>query len=238
MRVELVTHCYRYPTLLRFHLSSLLLQPPRQTQLMVTVFYADEDGETRSVLEWFGEQPVPNITWRWWRLPVLELCRRSIGRNRAALTTEADWVWFCDVDYWFDERCWETFARGFPAEAQLVYPDTVAMHRTRELGDACIEATRCSRLPVQAELSGFEPQRMPRAIGGVQIVRGDVCREHGYLRHSRRAQSPAPEPEFTQCREDVWFRRQLGTAGLRTAIPGIYRIRHSKAGRNTPGLVL
>ena len=72
----------------------------------------------------------------------------------------------------------------------------------------------------------------------MQIARGDVCRELGYLRHSRRAQSPQVQPRFFKTVEDKWFRHKLGTSGTRVRIPGIYRIRHSQAGYETPGVTL
>jgi len=94
MKIEIVTHCYRYATLLRHQLSSLVLGPPPPgVQVTATVCHTPEDEETTRALAWFGRQESPGVTWNWLPLPTAELCRRSIGRNRAALATQADWVW-------------------------------------------------------------------------------------------------------------------------------------------------
>ena len=238
MHLEIVTHCYRYPSLLRYQLSSLVLWPPAGMTVTMTVFYTKEDEPTAAALSGFVEQCVSGVCWKWWPLPVLELCRRSIGRNLAALATEADWVWFCDADYWFGAECWDALTGVGDLEAALIYPREVLTHRTHELGDACIQQSLSTQGLLQADRSEFEPRRMRRAIGGIQLARGEVCRSLGYLTDSRRAQSPALLPEFTRCKEDVWFRRSLNAKGVALDIPGVYRIRHSKAGRNTPGLLL
>lgn len=207
-------------------------------EITVTIFYAKEDTATSEVLKAFSEFQVPGVRWNWWALPVRELCRRSIGRNLAALRTTADWVWFCDADYWFDSDCWDVIAAGLPADAELIFPDKVRLHRTHAMGDQCIERAAKTKGLVAAVRSEFARRRMKRAIGGIQIARGDVCRELGYLRDSQRAQTPAPASQFTRCRQDVGFRRSLSSPGRRFKIPGVYRIRHSAAGRSHPGLVL
>ena len=206
--------------------------------MTATVFYTSEDCGTETVLDWFGKQEAPGVKWNWQEQPLLEACKRSIGRNLAALATEADWVWFCDADYWFTSECWDEFTTIGSIEAALFFPRVVNTHRTHELGDMCIE--RALRTPgtVAADVKEFEPRVMRKAIGGIQIARGDVCRAQGYLRDSRRAQAPRKEAVFARNKEDVWFRRQLGTSGQAVALPGVYRIRHSKAGRYSPGLML
>lgn len=238
MRVELVTHCFRYSRLLRYHLSSLALWPPLELDLRVTVFFAVEDEATSAVLAWFGAKSVARVEWNWQPLPVLELCRRSIGRNRAALATEADWVWFCDVDYWFGDACWTALAKMNPPRKPLIFPREVQMHAWRSLGDACIAATNPEPGLVAAPRDEFRPQRMRRAIGGIQIARGDVCRERGYLKDRPCWQHSSAHPQFQRCREDRIFRHDLKTSGQGINLPEVFRIRHSRAGRSTPGLAL
>ena len=36
--------------------------------------------------------------------------RRGIGRNLAAKSTRADWIWFTDADIVFQEKCLDTLA--------------------------------------------------------------------------------------------------------------------------------
>lgn len=237
-RMEIVSHCYHYSRLLRYHLSSFALWPPESLELQVTICFTREDAETAAVLDWFSKVDVPRVTWNWLELPVLELCRRSIGRNRAALASSAEWVWFCDVDHWFSSECWRCLAAIASPDKKLIFPRSVNLHRWKELGDARIEAADGQNGLICAPVEEFEPVRMRRAIGGIQIVRGDVCRKSGYLSNHSRWQQPSAVPEFQRCREDASFRRSLRSPKLALEIPGVYRIRHSKAGRWDPSLRL
>lgn len=237
-RMEIVSHCYHYARLLRYHLSSFALWPPESLEIQVTICFAREDVETVAVLDWFSQVKVPRVTWNWMELPVLELCRRSIGRNRAALASRAEWVWFCDVDHWFTGECWRALAAMPSPDKKLIFPSHVNFHRWKGLGDARIQAADAHEGLISAPVEEFEPVRMRRAIGGIQIVKGDVCREGGYLRTHSRWQQPSAVPEFQRCKEDTSFRRSLRAPGLGLEIPGVYRIRHSKAGRWEPSLRL
>lgn len=238
LKLELVSHCYRYASLLKYQLSSLVLQPPDRMSVVATVFYSGEDQETSRVLSWFLKQEVPNVTWNWRELPVPQLCRRGLGRNIAALETQADWVWFADADHWFSGACWEALSCQTLGEGPLVYPRYVQTHLNHELGDACIERAKRVDGLVQADPSEFVPERMRRAIGGIQIADGNWCRERGYLKDSKKVQSPVAKRVWLRTHEDVWFRKEWGTAGKALDIPGVYRIRHSQAGRFQPGLAL
>lgn len=237
LKIEVVTHCFQYSTLLRYQLSSLVLwKPPVTVEVTATVFYTGEDDATTRTLDWFGKQEAPQVSWNWQSLPTAELCRRSIGRNRAALATKADWVWFCDADYWFTTYCWEGFASLGDQPVKLIFPRFINGQRSHDLGDRSIRRAREIEGLVSVDVSEFRPERMSRAIGGIQIVRGSYCREQGYLKNSRRAQMP--RVEWRRTHEDVSFRRHLGGGGLAVDLPGVYRIRHSQAGRYVPGLTL
>lgn len=239
MNVEIVTHCFQYPTLLRYQLSSLLLSPPPpDVQIKMTVFFTEEDALTTKVLTWFAQQKGPGVLWNWHPLPVLHLCRRSIGRNLAALSTNADWVWFTDADYWFATDCWKALA-SLPSNGQkLIFPRFVMTQQDHEMGDRAIESDSNGEGIITADHSEFSPRRMRRAIGGIQIVSGDTCRERGYLPNHRRAQKPTQEPVFAKNHADVWFRKEFGVPAHPVDLPGVYRIRHSKVGRLVPGLIL
>jgi len=49
---------------------------------------------------------VPNVTWNWMPFEKESLFRRGIGRNQAALNTNAHWVWFTDCDLMFRKGVW------------------------------------------------------------------------------------------------------------------------------------
>ncbi|MCX6854905.1 MAG: glycosyltransferase [Verrucomicrobia bacterium] len=239
MKIELVSHCFRYPTLLRYQLSSLVLWPPPDgTQVTATVFFTEEDAETTAVLRWFAQRTVPGVVWNWQELPVLRLCRRSIGRNLAALTTKADWVWFCDADYWFKTECWTKLVTVNEKDGPLIFPKHVLTQREHALGDLTIEGATQNLGIVSANAEEFEPRRMNRAIGGIQIVRGEFCREKGYLPNDDRAQCPTREAIFEKNLADVWFRESVGVKNKAVELPDVFRIRHSQAGRFVPGLKL
>lgn len=242
MTVEIVTHCYHYATLLRFQLSSLVLWPPKNVNVVMTVFYTTEDYGTAQVLEDFSARHAPGVRWNWRALPAHSLCRRSIGRNLAALNTGADWVWFTDADYWFSEACWDSFSKVESAGSDLLHPRFIWIHKTHEIGDRCILAARHANGLIQADSGEFQQSRLSRAIGGAQIVRGGWCRAHGYLAGDRRAQRPVETLGFTSCTEDVRFRKQYGRSDspppCSIDLPGVYRMRHGLTGCGVPGVEL
>jgi hypothetical protein len=229
MTVEIVTHCYRYSTMLRFQLSSLVSFICSKVRIVATICFTESDNSTVAVLDEFKGLTIPNLEWNWVPLPILHLCRRSIGRNIVALSTNADWVWFCDADYWFGAQCWMTFAHFNELEHPLIYPRYVRMPPLR-WGDRCIETAQGLKGPLILPETEFRPVRMNRAIGGIQIVKGRICRERGYLRADRRWQRRASAPIFQESFEDLAFRRDLGTSGKAVDIPEVYRIRHSRKG--------
>ena len=75
----------------------------------------------------------------------------------------------------------------------------------------------------------FTPETNIRAIGGIQLYRGSVARERGYLPDHPKWQRPARKWERTFC--DSFFRRELGTRGVPVDVVNLYRLRHSKRGR-------
>lgn len=236
--VEIVTHCFRYASLLRYQLSSLIVHPPQDITVTCTVCFTHEDAETTELLHWIEQFRAPNVTWNWIAQEPSHVCHRSIGRNLAAVNSQSDWIWFCDADYWFNSECWKTFATFELGDSTLVFPRYINGHRDHKLGDRLIDAARKSTSLVLAPQRDFKRERMNRAIGGIQIVRGDTCRAMGYLKSSASAQSPRSDCIWRKTREDVVFRRSLRTSGQPVRLPGVYRIRHTQAGRNVPGLVL
>jgi hypothetical protein len=65
-------------------------------------------------------------------------------------------------------------------------------------------------------------QKFNRAIGGVQIARGDIVRRIGYVPERANRTSE----RWVNSVEDVTFRKLIGTKGAAVDLPGVYRIRH------------
>lgn len=240
MHLEIVSHCWNYASLLNYQLSSLVLYAPSNVKITMTVFYSESDLMTERVLNYFGDFDPPNVNWNWQNLEVPNLMRRAIGRNMAAMESSADWIWFADADMCFRESCLDSLAEILTGEAlsedtSLVYPKHIHISRSHSAGDDAIEAVRGTPQVADIATADYVPKRYRRAIGGVQIVRGDVARAHGYCSNIRRYMRPAHEWQAT--REDVAFRRQLGTRGVAISVPNITRIRHSTRGQDEPGVV-
>ncbi|WP_175580224.1 glycosyltransferase family 2 protein [Kineobactrum sediminis] len=231
LKLEVVSHCWKYSHFLTYQLSSLVLFPPTRLDVTMTVFYCPEDSRTQRLLEFFATHLVPGVTWNWRPLPRQELFRRSIGRNRAALETSADWVWFTDCDLMFREGCLDVLADVLQGRRDaLVFPEE---ERTTDLlakDNVMLTAASKPRiLDVVASL--FTIERPSSATGPLQIAHGDVCRAVGYCRHIGFYQKPVEQ--FAKCHEDRVFRWLLQSQGEPVSIPGVYRICHIAKGRYT-----
>lgn len=204
----------------------------------MTVFLTEEDERTCSVVEHFGSIAMPaGVTVRPWHLPKEKLMRREIGRNLAALATDADWVWFTDCDHLFGDGALDGLKQKVNSvDGPLVFPKWVQKTRTHELRDDAVERADGAPRVLRIDPGDFAASSNRRAIGGIQIARGDVVREKGYLKDSR-IQSWTAE-RWQRCRGDIWFRRNLGGPGIPVDISNVYRIRHSRQGRTHPGLRL
>lgn len=238
MSIEIVSHCWRYSRLLCYQLSSLLLRPPQRCAVVMSIFCTEEDEGTMSALDFFETQPFPaNISLKRCLLPRELLMRREIGRNFAALATGSDWVWFTDCDYCFGEGTLDTLVTAVPhVNENLFYPRQIMISKTHELGDCAIR--RLTRGPAVVDIcpDDFMPHTFHRAIGGVQIVRGSVARERGYLRDSSLQRQTSRE--WQRCIGDVRFRKSLGTSGAPLILPSVFRIRHSAKGYRQRGIEL
>lgn len=233
MLIDIVTHCYavEYPhfaDLLAYQVSSLFLCPPKCDAKLVACFCL-EDKKTVDVLNWASYWlPVYRIP-----LSPQALGRRCIGRNRAAKETEADLVWFTDCDHTFQEGCLDRLAsldwpiaEGVPAS--MVFPKTIKIHQDYATGDQAAEKVGGKPHLVSVDKSRFVDKHYNRAIGGVQIVRGDFARKHGYLDGDSKWQKPADKP-FGDFKDDVAYRGFCKQHGhiVGVDLPGVYRMRHS-----------
>lgn len=234
IKLEIVSHCWKYCHFLAFQLGSLIANPPPAClPVTMTVFYATEDSDTVKLLQRIKKISVANVTWNWQTLPAPYLFRRSIGRNLAAKNTSADWVWFTDCDETFQMGCLESLHKGLMhSDAELIYP--AVEHRTAPLETAVFEVdyddenwleTIC-----QLPLEQFHVSKMSRATGPLQIARADVVRDIGYCDSVACFQKP--ESHFAKAHEDRVFRWLMGTQGTALDIEGVYRIQHREKGRH------
>ena len=230
LTVEIVSHCWNYSHLLAYQLSSLVHFPPTRLNIRMTVCWCPEDRGTAALLDFFAARAVPNVSWNWIPLARPELMRRAIGRNRAALATPADWIWFTDCDLLFHAGCLDTLAdRLATCAAPLVFP---AEERTTALlrpDDAVLRAAAERPALVCIDAAQFRVQRPRKATGPLQITHGEVARALGYCASLPLYQHPTDRWRKTY--EDRAFRWLVGSQGVPLDIPGVYRIKHLEKGR-------
>ncbi|HAS82413.1 MAG TPA: glycosyl transferase [Verrucomicrobia bacterium] len=231
--LEIISHCWRYSHMLAYQLSSFVLYPPSKLRAMITVFYAGEDDGTTKLLAFIGSHKVPNITWNWQALPKEQLFRRGIGRNRAALATQADWVWMTDCDIVFHKGCLDSLARQLVGRQEaLLYPRQE--RTTTMLADSCpmLQKGRALQL-VDIDTREFSVHSRDRAKGAFQIIHGDVARVIGYCDGIGLYQTPAAH--WCKCYEDRAFRWLVGSQGTPIEVEGVCQIRHVEKGRYQQG---
>jgi len=228
LSLELVSHCWNYSHLLECQLGSLVASPPAEVEVTMTVYFCREDERTTSLLELAEAERVPNLHWSWRALPREQLFRRSIGRNHAALRTEADWIWFTDCDVLFGPGCLDGLGQALQGCTEpLVYPAVERL--TNLLPDEELGAGAEPELRLPPAGLDFVDVPVTRAKGPLQITHGDVARAMGYCRDL--AVYQRPEPAFAKCREDTAFRWLLGTQGSPIHFEGLSRLRHLEKGR-------
>ena len=230
LHLEVVSHCWQYSHLLIYQLSSLVLCPPRDIDITLTVCFCEEDEATVALLRFFANLQVPGVHWRWQPMARQHLLRRSIGRNSAALNTSADWVWFTDCDVLFRDGCLDMLAGLLQGRQEaLFYPDEERCTDLLKAEDALLETRGQSPAVLDIDADIFTSLYPTRATGPLQIVHGDVCRAVGYCRRIGVYQTPVER--FAKCHEDRAFRWLLRTQGEPLRLPGVYRIRHLQKGR-------
>ena len=228
LSIELVSHCWGYSHLLECQLGSLVAAPPASVDVTMTVYHSAEDRRTVDLLALTAEQRVPGVRWNWRNVPPEQLFRRSIGRNHAALATEADWIWFTDCDVLFTRGCLDGLADALQGRTDpLVYPSAELL--TALLPEEAVRGGEAPALRDVADELDFVEVPVTRAKGPLQITHGDVARANGYCREIAAFQRP--EESFAKCHEDTAFRWLLGTPGTPIEVPGLARIRHLAKGR-------
>lgn len=239
--IEIVSHCYNsdevpiYSSLAQLQFSSLLLNPP-SIDTTISVCYTSEDQLTVEVINWFRYEirNIKTLHLKDFCLPKEKLFRRAIGRNIVAKSSSADVIWFVDCDYLFRFTCTLSLAHYYclKSDCNMVYPEAVNINITHGLGDGYIErASKYLPYIIQIDPDHFTSKKQRKAIGGIQVVRGDYCREHGYLDGTRWMNPVNTNKGFRSCKCDVPFRKQVGKSEA-VDIPGVYRVRHSFCGRD------
>ena len=231
LEIEIVSHCWQYGHLLMYQLSSLVNFAPTRARVRMTVFHAPEDARTRAMLDFFGGITAPGVEWNWQAIPPNELFRRSIGRNRVARSTKADWVWFTDCDIVFHRDCVDTLSDRLQGRQDLLaYPTHERITPMLEEDDPVLAAERDRPRVEDIDMSQFElAENPPKAKGAYQVVHGDVARQCGYCEQIPLYQRPAPR--WAKTYEDAAYRWLLGTDGVGLDVPGVHRIRHVHKGR-------
>jgi len=230
MRIEIVSHCWNYAHLLRFQLHSLIRHPPTAAAVTMTVFYNDSDDETKALLDWCGQQIVEGVTWQFLSLPPFQLFRRAIGRNHAATTTRADWIWFTDCDVIFGEKFLDALASELDSlDHPLVYPQTEQRTPPLPPDHPWLAKNQPPDISPGFDAGRCQPFSLNRATGPMQIVRADVARSVGYCRQPAFYQKPAAH--WCKATEDRVFRWTLGTQGIPITASPVYRIQHQTKGR-------
>ena len=232
LTIEIVSHCWGYSRLLSYQLDSLIRRPINNAHVIMTVFHSAEDTMTRELLALAASHSAPNVEWNWQPLPKKQLFRRSIGRNKAALSSTADWLWFTDCDMTFQNGCIDSLNKALQGRKDaLVFPEieyrTLAYGKQDLVNQNALDKVEL----LQAPIDDFQPYRISRATGPLQITHGDVARYNGYCSDVPYYQKPAAQ--FQKATEDRVFRWLLSTRGTPVSFNGACRIQHVEKGRYT-----
>jgi hypothetical protein len=165
-------------------------------------------------------------------LPKEQLFRRSIGRNLAAKTTTADWIWFTDCDILFHEGCLDTLADELQGRDDILVFPRIGLGTSLMEDDAdVLNQGRDGPAIREIPLEDFYPYGGPRskAKGPYQIMHGDVARACGYCEDIGLYQKPSER--WRKTFEDRAFRWIIGSQGTAVDVPGACQIRHVSKGR-------
>jgi len=241
MSIRIITHCWardlpQYAQFLRYHVSSLVLYPP-DFQVGVTVCYCKDDINTvKALRDLICHMSIAELNLRGVALQKDELGRRSIGRNKAALLSTEDLIWFADVDYVFRQGCLQSLYQQWlqlkDTGISMLYPNGVKIHKDHETGDKAVQwAANCKERWIDIDPADFIPWKYRKAIGGAQIVSGEFARQHGYLKDNEMWQTPRTDGVmFGHTRDDIAYRTYCKEYGkiVPIELPELYRLRHTR----------
>ncbi len=221
--LEIIPHIFCYWRLAAYQLSSLILFPPK-CRVLYRPCVTREGPEATEYLDFFAPRMPSTVTIEPLWMERRRLMRRAIGRNEAFKSSKAPILWAADADYLCGPGDMELILEKFPAGANLAHPGRV--HATsHERGMQFIEAVIEPRI-VEFDLTkDFPLIRWACGIGGLQFVRGDYARQHGYCGDEMGRRRMGPADRWQPTREDRKFRLKVGH-DLGMGIVALYRVRH------------
>lgn len=245
MSIRIVTHCYaerlpQYAVFLRTHLTSLL-RFPCKTDVNISVYYTKSDKRTVDVLNHFHS--LLNDRLDIIHMEPTHLYRRTIGRNHGALNAKEDLVWFADGDFCFGESCLDVLEeqnKKIEGPVGMMWPKHIMGQIAHAQGDAFFTENLDGVDELEPDYSEFKIERAGFAYGGLQIVRGNFARQHGYLNDPRFSKWMRPRTDgkpFGDTLEDKEYRRFCqhveggGLVGIE--LPNLFRLRHSDDARDS-----
>ena len=228
LHLQIVSHCWQYAHMLNFQLSSIINYPPKHLKITYTLYHSDEDLNLKLLIARVDKITVPNVTWNWVEITRAQLFRRAIGRNRSALSTQADWIWFSDCDLIFHKGCLDSVAAAVKScQHRMVFPQQEFVTELLDASHPMLNQN--NEANVDIDISLFKTNAITKAKGAFQIVHGDVARTCGYCRDMKMYQTPMQR--WSKTYEDSIFRQLIASEGTPVAIEGLYRIRHIEKGR-------
>ncbi len=230
IHLEIVSHCWNYAHLCVYQLSSLVKYPPKNLTLTYTMYYSEEDQGTVKLVNKFAAMQIEGIKWNFQQMPTNELFRRAIGRNKASLATEADWILLGDCDLIFHHGCLDSIGTELAkVNCRLAYPASEQVTELLPADHALVNLPQDQPELVDIDPSMFHSIEVTKAKGTFQIVHGDVARHCGYCRDLRFYQRPTNR--WRKTFEDTAFRQVIDDEGIALPITGLHRIRHQEKGR-------
>jgi len=232
IKLEIVSHCWQYSHMLNFQLSSLVNYTPHDIDVRYTLFHSTEDQKLLELIGRFDAMAIDNISWNWQAIPKTHLFRRAIGRNSAALSSNADWLWFSDCDLIFHKDCLDSLAQALRGKQErLVFPQQEFITDLLPAEHAMLNQNPMQNVDIDVSL--FTPNAITKAKGAFQIVHGDVARQCGYCKEMSLYQQPSTV--WRKTFEDSMFRRLIESEGVPIQVNGLHRIRHQEKGRYASG---
>jgi hypothetical protein len=116
-----------------------------------------------------------------------------------------------------------------PGYSRLYFPRVTLFNITKASGDAYSDRAVVPGI-YDIDPADFVEHRPSKAIGGIQIVPGDVARRYGYCDGQENLLRPVTDGRWQVTRGDTAFREILGTRGRAIDLPNCYRIRQSVEG--------
>ncbi|SET41191.1 glycosyltransferase family 2 protein [Thalassotalea agarivorans] len=229
LNLEIVSHCWGYGNMLTYQLSSFVNNPPTKATVTVTVFYSEEDEKTKAVVEFFNNIAVENVVWNFTAISKEKLFRRGIGRNMAARSTNADWLWFTDCDIIFHENCIDSLADALQGKQEILYYPRTECTTEMLTDDDPMLRKESEPQVVDISTENFSQHSRDKAKGAFQIVHADVARAIGYCEKLKMFQTE--DTRWRKTYEDTAFKWLIGSEGIPIDVDGVYQIRHVTKGR-------